>query len=254
MSEKTVHSKQTSHGYSTPHRFPSSSISEFDILKILSTQLYPTGRAWYGPNGGVFDLFHDAINVSLTRLLLNEKKFLDGLFPDNENFTIEDVRLWEYRLGLISNNSVNIDLRKQAIKRKLGFPNNIKARQHNLFIESQLQLAGFNVWVHENTIPYKTPDEILSVSLLEIQHGGITQHGNSTYHGGDSFDVIANSIEEIESFGVGGANNLWSTFFIGGEVLGEIANVPLSRLKEFKELVIKLKPAHTVAFTFINYN
>jgi len=253
MSEMTVHSELTPHGYDTPHKFPSTSITEFDILKSLSTQLYPTGRAWYGPEKGVFNAFHDAINISLTRLLIDENSFLDSLFPDNENFTLEDVQLWEYRLGLISNNSVSLELRKQAIKRKLGYPNNIKARQHHLFIQSRLQLAGFNVWVHENIAPYQTPDDILSVSLSEVQHGEPTQHGNSTFHGGDSFNVIANSIEEIETFGVG-SDNLWATFFIGGENLGDVANVPLSRLREFKELVIKLKPAHTVAFTFINFS
>ena len=107
------------------------------------------------------------------------------------------------------------------------------------------------MYIHENVPPYQSPFDVLSGSLNEIQHGGITQHGDSTQHGGDNFELIANSIEEVESYSTGGI--LWPTFFIGGPNLGDVASVPRNRLREFKETVIKLKPAHTVAFTFINY-
>lgn len=254
MSEKTVHKITTPHGYSTPHKYPSESDGNLNTLRGLSVQLYPTGRSWYMPEGGIFEALHEAFNVSFSRLIRDGDLFLDSIFPDNENFTVEDARLWEYELGLISNENLTLEIRKEAIKRKKGYPNNIEARQHPLFIQSQLQLAGFDVFVHENTIPYRTAEEISGLSLNEVQHGGSTQHGNSTLHGGDSFSSIANSIEEIESYSIGGPENLWATFFIGGEILGSTASIPVKRLREFKELVIKLKPAHTVAFTFINYN
>lgn len=250
---KTVHAFSTPHGYDTPHQYPFDSSGELEVLKGLSVQLYPTGRAWYKSEGGVFEKLHEAINLSIFRLINDGRLLLDGLFPDNENFTIDDARLWEYRLGLITNESLDLQLRKSAIRRKLGHPNNVKARQHPLFIQSQLQLAGFNVWVHENTVPYRSPADILSVSLGNVFHGEPTQHGNATFHGGDSYSSIANNISQVESYAIGGDENLWATFFIGGEILGDMASVPSTRLREFKELVIKLKPAHTVAFTFINY-
>jgi len=253
MSDKSVHGLLTPHGKKTPHRYPTTEASYLDILRDLSIQLYPTGRVWYRPENGSFQNLHDAINQSLARLIYSELLSLDKRFPDNDNFNEDDATLWEYRLGLITNESVDLILRKDAIRRKMGYPNNVEARQHPLFIERQLQLAGFKVYVHENTMPYKTPGDILALSLDDTQHGGDTQHGDGTTHGGSNFDVIANSIEQFESYSVGGASNLWSTFFIGGNNLGDMANVPQSRLKEFKELVIKLKPAHTVAFTFINY-
>lgn len=253
MSEKTVHKLTTPHALDTPHKFPNKTATQLDILRDLSVQLYPTGRAWYRPEEGVFQNFHDAINVSFVRLLEDMQGLLDSTFPDNANFTVDDAALWEYRLGLITNTSTSLELRKQAILRKLGHPNNIQARQHPLFIQQQLQLAGFNVWVHENTIPYRTPDEITTIVINPSEHGGGSQHGEGFLHGGLNFDVIANSINPVEFYAIGGNENLWATFFIGGEVLGDIAEVPESRLREFKELVIKLKPAHTVAFTFINY-
>lgn len=253
MNDKTQHSVKTEFGYNTPHKYPDSSINVVDELNSLVNQLYPTGRAWYGPENGVFDKLHEAFNLSFSRLIRDGLLAIDKNIPDNDSFSEEDATLWEYRLGLITNQSVDLQLRRLAIKRKLGHPNNIKARQHPLFIQSQLQAAGFDVFVHQNEPPYQTPLEVLNIELTEVQHGGITQHGNSTQHGGDNFDVIANSIEPIENYAIGGAEYLWATFFIGAEIFGNFATVPLNRLREFKELVIKLKPAHTVAFTFINY-
>lgn len=256
MGDNTVHKTSTPHGFSTPHKYPSEVGDQIDILNDLSIQLYPTGRAWYRPEGGIWENFHEAVNRSFSRLIDDGRSLINTNLPDNSDFTEEDAELWEYRLGLITNDTLDLETRKTAIRRKLGHPNNVKARQHPLFIESQLQLAGFNVFVHENTQPYQSPSDITAISLPELQHGGIgpeeTQHGNSTQHGGQSFNVIANSINEIETFAVGD-DNLWATFFIGGEILGDFAEVPYNRLREFKELVIKLKPAHTVAFTFINY-
>jgi hypothetical protein len=133
----------------------------------------------------------------------------------------------------------------------MSYPRGIEARQNKLFIENQLRLAGFDVYVHENLPPYQTPDEIVSLSLELTQHGSGTQHGGGTQHGYINYDVIANEAIVNESFGVG--SNLWATFFIGGENLGEMATIPINRLIEFKELVLKLKPAHTVAYTFINF-
>lgn len=240
------------HSFFTPHRMPGSSTRMLELFDNLSTLLYPTGRAWYRQDGNNLRKFHEAINVSFARLMQEAKLLIDQTLPDNENFSEQDAALWEYRLGLITNEEVDLELRKLAIKRKLGHPNNIKSRQAQTFIEYQLQLNGFDVYVHENTAPYQTPEQVSEINLLEVQHGEPTQHGLGTQHGGDGFDVIANSTNEIESFSIG-EDNLWATFFIGGENLGDTAEVPYSRLKEFKELVIKLKPAHTVAFTFINY-
>lgn len=252
MSNTTVHKSTTQHGYKTPHKLPTKQRSELDIFNDLAKQLYPTGRAWYMPENGVWENFHTAINQSFIKLLEECNSLINGTFPDNSEFTTQDATLWEYRLGLITNESIDISVRIEAIKRKLGHPNNVKARQHPLFIQSQLQAAGFNVWVHENTIPYKNPQDVANVGLIATEHGDTTQHGVGVQHGGESFEIIANSIEEVESFAVGN-ENLWATFFLGGEILGTLAEIPYSRLREFKELVIKLKPAHTAAFTFVNY-
>lgn len=252
-SKDTVFGYRTKHSCKTPHKYPTSGDTNLDILRDLTIKLYPTGRAWSMPENGNLRNMHDAINLSFARLIDSCRLSLDSFFPDNENFSSDDATLWEYRLGLITNHDLDLELRKSAIKRKMGYPGNTKTRQSLSWIENQLRLAGFDVYLHANSKPYKTPNEVASISVTTTQHGGVTQHGNSTQHGGISFDVIANSFGANENYSIGGDDNLWSTFFIGGLNFGDTASVPESRLKEFKELVLKLKPAHLVAFTLINY-
>lgn len=250
--KSTVHGLGTPHGQNTPHRMPSKyGLNYTEIFSNLTRQLYPTGRVWWLKKNSIFDRLHQAINRSFIRVIRDAKLTVDSTFPDNDNFTIQDCELWEYRLGLISNSSLSVEVRRQAILRKIAYPLGVKARQHPLFIENQLRLAGFDVYVHENTKPYKTPADVIALSIGNTQHGGVTQHGLGTVHGSLGFEVIANLDTPNESFSVG--SNIWATFFIGGENLGDVATVPFSRLQEFKELVLKLKPAHTVVYTFLNY-
>lgn len=249
----TVHGYKTPHGFKTPHRFPSSLKGNFsDIMSNLAIDLYPTGRAFNMPKGGVADNLHVALNRSFIRLVNAGVSVLDSTFPDNENFNTDDCLLWEYRLGLRTNESLPIQDRRDAILRKISRGRNVQARQGKAYIESQLRIAGFNVYVHENTIPYRTPEDIISGSVNTTQHGGSTQHGIGLQHGATSVQLIANSSSPNESFSVG-SQNLWASFFIGGFVLGESAVIPENREQEFRELVLKLKPAHLIAYTFINF-
>lgn len=256
----TQHGLRTPHGMRTPHRYPTTPGESYtDIFEDFTRQLYPTGRVWYMKRGGVFDRFHKAINRSFIRLIEDCGLTLDSFFPDNNNFSEEDATLWEYRLGLVTNESLPLSLRMDAIRRKFTYPGNVIARQHPLFIQSQLQAAGFDVYIHENKFfeggewVYKTPGEIAGIGVDNTQHGFGTQHGLGTQHGSSSFEVVANSANPVENYAVGGYDNLWATFFIGGENLGDMASVPESRLYEFKELILKLKPAHTVAYLFVNF-
>jgi len=223
------------------------------LLIGLTQNLYPTGRAWYMQENGSFENLHFALNVSHARLIQDAKDTIDSTIPDTNKFIESDADLWEYRLGLISNSAIPIQDRRTAILRKLSYPHNVKARQHPLYIQSQLQLAGFDVYIHENTKPYKTPEDVIALSLVNVQHGPPTQHGDGVQHGSGSFLVVANSLESNESFNVGGSTKLWATFFIAGLNLNDVASIPKEREKEFRELVLKLKPAHTVAFLIINF-
>jgi hypothetical protein len=256
----TQHGLITPHGYGVPHRYPTTpgEDSQTALFAELARQLYPTGRAFNIKFNSVFYNLHAAINVSFIRVLEDAQQTINSALPDNENFSEDDVNLWAFRLGLTLSDSISLADKKAAILRKFAYPGNVRPRQNPLFIESQLRLAGFDVYIHENRFfeggewVFKTPDEVANVALLASQHGEPAQHGPGFTHGSAQFSVIANlAIPGAESYTVGA--NLWATFFIGGENLGDYAEVPSDRVVEFKELVLKLKPAHTVAFTFINF-
>jgi hypothetical protein len=249
--KSTVHGYGTPHGYNTPHRLPSylkGSLS--DIMANLAIDLYPTGRAFTMQKGGIADNLHVALNRSFIRLVNSGFVFLDSNFPDNENFDADDCFLWEYRLGLRTNELLPLQDRRDAILRKMSRGRNVKARQSLEYIQYQLRIAGFDVYVHENTLPYRSPDDIISGSINIAQYGNNNQYGSGSQYGATSVQLIANLSTPNKTFSVG---NLWASFFISGAILGDIAIISQNREQEFRELVLKLKPAHLIAYTFINF-
>jgi len=258
--QSTQFGYSTPHGLTVPHKYPEDSQDSKTTTFInLTKQLYPTGRAFYLPENGTFEKFHKGINTSLIRAEEDVVSVINKSIPDNDEFLEADATLLEIKLGLFINPVTSLENRKKAILRKMAYPANIKARQHPLFIETQLRLAGFDVRVYENRfieggeIVYKTPDQISALSLNNTQHADDTYHGDNTVHGSEGFRVIANSTDASESYSIGGDENLWATFYISGDTVSSTATVPQEREKEFRELVLKLKPAHTVAFLFVNF-
>lgn len=229
--------------------------------KILSLtkQLYPTGRAFKMPKLGYLDKFHNALAVSENQAYVDAVSILNSILPDNDGFTEDDATAWERRLGLITNTSVSLADRKLAIIRKINHPGTIPARQNYLYLQGQLQAAGFDVYVYENRFPdgfggYETENPLTlsgGVGGVSFQHGD-RQHGDFQ-HGGGFGNIVANYIDEDIDFLFDVGSNLKSTFFIGGTPIGTFANVPASRKAEFRQLILKIKPVQTVAFLFINY-
>ena len=223
----------------------------------LTKGLYPDGRAFRMPDLGVFRAFTEGYLKSMSRAYSEGLKIFDGLIPDNDNFTAEDATFWERRLGLIVNNDTALSDRKLAITRKMNHPGTNKSRQDWRYLQYQLQLAGFNVFVYENRFPdgnggyfTKTPEEF-AVSPISgtIQHGQI-QHGQGQ-HGQKYTYKIVNYLEAALDATFDEGENLRSTFFISGATPGENAVIPASRELEFRDLVLKLKPRQTVCYAFI---
>lgn len=232
------------------------------IEKILqlSKSLYPRGRAFKIPEGSQLESLHIALGKSEVQAFNDASSVLYSILPDNSNFTVEDCRDWEHRLGMITNEAVSLSDRKSAIGRKISFPGVVKSRGHYLWLERQLRLAGFDVYVYENRFAdypsgYLTsPPEVVSVSTSFIDNFdyGEADYGEAEY-GTIYFNLIANSITQIGDrfFNVG--DNLKSTFFIGGPTIGSFANVDVNREKEFRQLILRTKPVQTIGFLFINY-
>lgn len=230
------------------------------ILK-LTKQLYPTGRAFRIPFQGALDKLHNALSLSEERAWNDAVAIKYSILPDNANFTADDATDWERRLGMIYSPAVPLADRKAAILRKMNHPGTIPARQHYLYLEYALQLAAFNVYVYENRFAlypsgYETHNPLTvssGVGAYVTRHGpwrhGQRRHGISY----NPFNRVINHIDEAldAPFDVG--SNLRSTFFIGGPTIGSFANVDINRKDEFRQLILRIKPAQTVAYLFINY-
>ena len=210
------------------------------------------------PKDGFFEKMHVGLILSEVRAYEDGLSVLDSALPDNDNFTEEDATQWERRLGLISNSSVSLANRKLAITQKMAHPGDIYGRQHYLFLERELQAAGFDVYVYENRFPAypdgyetQTPEEVTGNSFTASQHGDF-QHGD-LQHGGSVYPLIANSIDSSidSSFNLGA--NLRATFFIGGPTVGSYADVDSERELEFRQLILRVKPTHMIGILLINY-
>lgn len=228
----------------------------FDKLVQLSKQLYPTGRAFKMPIDGEFEKLTNAIAKSEERLYLDSYTILDAVLPDNNNFTVDDATDWERRLGMLNGSLNTLTDRKAAIIRKLNAPGINPAKGHYLNLERELNLAGFNVFVYEN-IPATAASSFAGAATL----GGVTtqiQYGQKQYgqfnYGVYYTNKIANHIDENldMNFSLGGSYK--SSFFIGGDALnGWVADIPLARKNEFRELILKIKQVQSIGFLFVNY-
>ena len=248
-----------------------------DKILQLSKLLYPTGRAFKMSKNTWLEKLHRALSVSEAQAFQDCTSILNNILPDNDLFTLDDATDWERRLGLITNTLVPLADRKAAILRKMNHPGNVKARQHYLYLQGQLQLAGFNVFIHEN-IPEQAFEDVLIIEgigqLGEFQLGEI-ELGNATtvYPGlfeyiqlgtfglGENqlnqihyLNKVVNHITESEDAYISIGENYRSCFFVGGEIKGTFADVSAERKKEFRQLILKLKPVQTIGLLIINYN
>ena len=210
------------------------------------------------PDFGISRKLHEGLILSEERLYNDAISILDSILPDNNNFTEDDATAWERRLGLIISLDVPLSDRKRAIARKMQHPGTQKPRQHFLYVQEELRKAGFDVYVYENRFPdgsggyeTKTPQEVaISPIGFEAQHGQF-QHGQ-LQHGAVLVEKIVNSIDSFVDAPFDVGDNLKSTFFISSSTLGVNAIILESRMLEFRQLVLKLKPVQTVCFPFVS--
>ncbi|MDD5013668.1 MAG: hypothetical protein PHW73_01020 [Atribacterota bacterium] len=203
----------------------------------MTKQLLPTGRAWKVPIGGIFEKLWKGLAASEVRAYDFAMSTLNRILPDNDNFTSDDAAEWERRLGLIvTPPNTSLNQRKQIILRKYQFPGNFLNRQNYRYLEAQLQLAGFDVTVTENTDPNAILGNILRHSLNNI-------HGMSSRMGSRDIDLIANSQIKGELYDI---SSPLGVFFITGII-------PPNLTEAFRKLVLTLKPVNTVALLTIDY-
>lgn len=218
----------------------------------------------YSVSGGFFYRLHRAINLSFAQFWQDNQATLWSMMPDNPLFSLQDAHDWYRRLGLYDSGTVPFADMKAAINQRLSWPTVPLDKQHYTFIQAQLRAAGFDVYVYENRFPaFGTFHTIMPGAPLAGPYGlaqygtvqyGDTQYGTGTDAGGVT--VIANYLEESADAGIV-ITNYRSTFFIAGAgftpATADFATVPASRKIEFRQLLLKLKPIHTVGFLFVEY-
>ena len=214
-------------------------------LKKFAKLLFPTGKAFNSPTDGEVDKMMSALAIGEERAISDFKSISYQLLPDNDNFTADDCTQWEGRLGLINGTGIPLADRKLAILRKMNHPGDIKARQSWDYLQNSLQLAGFDVYVHENLA--ETP------ILGQVIQLGQTQLGQFQLGSRPHLAKVANSLVANIDARFVVSNNYRSTFVIGGATFGTDADVLQVREVEFRQLILKLKPLNTVAFLQINY-
>ncbi len=217
-----------------------------DQIINLSRQLYPTGRAWIMAPGSVFKKLHAGLALSESRVFEAAKNIYNSLLPDNSKFTDTDAERWIQALGIYKPGGT-LEEKKAAILRKMKFPGGKLYRQSDEFLQEQLQNAGFDVYVER---VYGS-----NVSLY-----GDVIYGDALYNDKtQDFDktIIANYISESQDtinysdFSV----NQRFIFLVGGEnpEAGNRASISADKKEEFRELILRIKPAHTVGYLLIDY-
>jgi len=218
------------------------------LLK-LTKQLYPTGRAWWMRKGGIFEKIHEALTFSESLAIEKIRSINDSILADNLNFSLEDATNWERALGLINNPENTFETRKLVILRKYKHPGDVLYRQSSLYLQGQLQSAGFMVWVHEN----KFGDPPVVYDFVTALYGNVKYNAvNYGFSSSLTYKKILNSIyDETDDFG--DLAHQRAVFFIGGEFWPARISQPKPREKEFRELVLKLKPAHMAAISIVDF-
>jgi hypothetical protein len=258
-----------------------------NIIKNVRA-LYPDGRAWYLPDGvaipyvtedrteeyttedgipyvleagegGIFLRLHEALATSEGQAFEDAMSFLNALLPDNDGFTMDDAIAWYRRLGIFNSGSVSLADMKAAIAQRYYGRGLNQYRQNYLYIQAQLQLAGFNVYVYENRFPdghggyiTKSPDEILGTYPGLAQFADDVEFGDTEFGTGYNEKVVNYLEPSLDAvFDIG--TNYRSTFFIAGATITTFADVPAGRETEFRQLILQLKPAQSVGYLFVNY-
>lgn len=210
-----------------------------DVYKIL----YPNGAAFKTLKGGFRSKVHESVDYTLNEFFEIKDSFFNGLYPDNDLITVEEVDFLSYIYGLDYPDGTTFLEKKGLLLNRMNRSGAANYKQSAIYIEKVLNDFGFDVMVTEN-INQEIPIELKTNNL--VQHGINVQHGLGVQTGMKMLPVIANSQNPREFYAIG-VGNVWASFFITGKGgLNEVIPVPDSRMVQFRELVLRLKPAHTV--------
>lgn len=238
--------------------------------------LYPTGYIWKMAIGSNIYKLHDAISTFLSRIFNDAFGIKDACLPDSDRFTVTDLTDWEKQYGLLGTGT--FEDRKNAVAQAMAYPGGILARQSTKYIEDQLRLAGFDVTVVYN----RYPNDVYSFRVGTARAGTARANNNSFANSTSRFkrlepvagwtEICANYIDPAMDAGVFDAkrsSNRVGTSRVGKATAGADAtvnrelqlrstafvtgNVSIARKKEFRNLILRLKPRQMAYYLYVNY-
>lgn len=253
-------------------------------ISISTKKLYPTGRAWkYATGddtpiekqdvftdgegniftdgeGGLFGTVYNEISDDKLFIKTREKAIAqtiddvlsikDQLIADSADFTLQDIINWERVYGF-NNSSLTQQERISILFNRMSYPNGKIYRQTASHIQEMLQNEGFNLFVHENR--FWDGSKFDSINPLSSKFGGFVFGGNKFGNTGISFNgSVQNKISDEPITGIYG-DKYNCIIFIGGETFPNYSDVYLSRKNELRELILKLKPLHSIVVLLINW-
>jgi len=233
--------------------------------------LYPTGRAFNFTPKKVHSRLLRGLSYSEERMYGNALSTVDHILPDNPDFNTEDAAYLEQFLDIPADPSTSLAERKKAIIRKLNHPGNIRGRSSQPYLEWSFQEVFPSLYVHQNLFPdgQGALEAKFPYELIGTVHKDSTVHGGAV-HGGYAFHIVANHIDEnrdLDSIMPNGISDLHALgrdamrdfFYIGPSGLDPFnttlsyPQIPASREKELRQLILHLKPAQSIGFLLVNF-
>lgn len=205
---------------------------------------------------------------------------LDQMLPDSDLFTIDDIENFERIYGIEPAPQSTNDQRRQILYAQMTRTGAKPYQWTAEYLQDILQLNGFNVFVHENRFSGQSvqfqvgtmdigfanvggghESEFPFVSLIPV--AGWTEicaNNIRPEHDAGMYDPVNGptvGFLEVGNFEVADDtpaeyNNKCHIIFIGGKVLGERAYIEPTRMRQARDLILKNKELHTVAFLYID--
>lgn len=197
-------------------------------------QLYPNGHAFNVSENTNRAKIHNSTNVVYNDYLDQLKSLVNSALA-KDVIDEDEIAFLENIYGVYFVDGLTFEERLNRVRLRMTYPNGIVNRSSAAWIEHVLMSFGFDVRIIENNGEIPPQPSILSRTQY-----GTTNYGLNNNLNGFKYNVIANSMFENEIYSFGG--KLWATFFIN-----IITPIEPERINEFRELVLKLKPAHLCA-------
>lgn len=252
-----------------------------NFLNTSVESLYPTGRAFMMKKGGIKASLHEAFNLSISRVYAKSVGLLHKILPDSDIFPVDALERWENIYGILPYGSFGDRL--AVLKQRFSWPDNKLARASASFIQEQMQLAGFDVYVTYNRFELPSGYSANSGNFNSggANSGGLCETPSRFERQEPAYgwtEICANYLDAEKdasifddppglcsgSFNSGGGNSqdpkaidreyqLRGTLFIHGPEYPDIAEIESARKPEFRHTILRLLPAEVVALLYVNY-